>query len=96
LIELLVVVLIIGILSAVALPQYQKTVEKSRASEVYSYVSAWEKAQNVYRLENGTYTDDLENLSITLPELKYFTVNMKEHDTGGVSLWRCPPILPSQ
>ena len=53
LIELLVVVLIIGILSAIALPQYQKAVEKARATEAITVLSALEKSIDRYILENG-------------------------------------------
>lgn len=53
LIELLVVVLIIGILAAVALPQYRKAVMKARLVEVVSFVNAAEKALAADVLENG-------------------------------------------
>ncbi len=57
LIELLVVVLIIGILAAVALPQYQKVVEKARATEGIQIVAALEKAIDLYVLEHGLPVD---------------------------------------
>lgn len=53
LIELLVVVLIIGILAAVALPQYQKAVEKSRMAEALSMSASLRKAIDLYILTNG-------------------------------------------
>ena len=53
LIELLVVVLIIGILAAVALPQYQKAVWKARLTPVLTFISNVEKAGQVYALEHG-------------------------------------------
>ncbi len=53
LIELLVVVLIIGILAAVALPQYQKAVEKSRVANAFVTMSSIQKAIDVWLLENG-------------------------------------------
>ena len=53
LIEILVAVLIIGILAAIAVPQYKKAVEKSRLSEALSIIQSLDKAIQVYILENG-------------------------------------------
>ncbi|MBO5011478.1 MAG: type II secretion system protein [Elusimicrobiaceae bacterium] len=74
LIELLVVVLIIGILSAVALPQYQKAVEKSRAVQAVILVKSIRDAAEIYRLANGVYPSSLNDLDIERPAaVKDFT-----------------------
>lgn len=67
LIELLVVVLIIGVLAAIALPQYQVTVEKTRAMKAVGILSILAKGQEVYYLANGSYATNLDNLDIDLP-----------------------------
>ena len=69
LIELLVVVLIIGILAAVAVPQYQKAVWKARSAEAVSMVSTLQQAVEAYALANGepdTFTDLKNKLDINL------------------------------
>ena len=66
LIELLVVVLIIGILAAVALPQYQKAIMKSRYVQLVTVTNSIAQAAEVYYLANGQTPTELEELSLRM------------------------------
>ena len=68
LIELLVVVLIIGILAAVAVPQYRLAVAKSKFATMKHLADAIVKAEEVYYLDNGKYTNNFNALYIDIPE----------------------------
>ena len=62
LIELLVVVLIIGILSAVALPQYQKAVEKARYVQLFTIMNGVERESRLLFLDGSLPTNGEDNL----------------------------------
>ncbi len=71
LIELLVVVLIIGILSAIALPMYEKAVEKSRAAEAIQLLRYMHNQGEICVLERGKESckrgNKMEDMGIEMP-----------------------------
>ena len=67
LIELLVVVLIIGILAAIAVPQYQVAVTKSRYATLKNLTESILQAEELYYLANGSYTHKFSELDIEMP-----------------------------
>ena len=87
LIELLVVVLIIGILAAVALPQYQKAVRKARIAEAKILLKAIGNAGEVWCLANNcqtTYPQSIEDLDISTPtETQNWEIDINEFLDGG-------------
>ena len=64
LLELLVVVIIIGILAAIALPQYQRAKEKTIMTEGMQLAKQIAEANQRYYLLNGQYADDIRDLDI--------------------------------
>ena len=67
LLELLVVVLIIGILAAIALPQYRKAVGKAELAQVINATKAVQNAQERFYLAYNQYATDFKSLDIDLP-----------------------------
>ncbi|MFC5078712.1 Fimbrial protein precursor [Vibrio thalassae] len=65
LIELMIVVAVIGVLAAVALPQYQKYVGKSEAASALATLSGLRTNIEAYTLEQGSFPD-----TKTTPDLK--------------------------
>ena len=66
LVELLVVVVIIGILAAIALPSFLSQTTKAKQSEARTYLGAWAKAQKSFRTEHNTFATDWASLSLGL------------------------------
>lgn len=87
LIELLVVVLIIGILAAVAVPQYRVAVLKSRVAAVMPGVRAIADAAELYFLANGEYAPD------ALTFLDISDLSGCEHVSGDAGRLDCGDII---
>jgi prepilin-type N-terminal cleavage/methylation domain-containing protein len=88
LVELAVVIVIIGVLAAFGVPQFLKSVERSKAGEAFNYLAAVRSAQERFVAKQGVYTSDASSLDITQVPPKYF-------DIGTINVDNSLPGAPS-
>lgn len=100
LVEMLVVLAIIAILAAVALPMYNGLVRKSRETAVLTYLNLLKKAEDSYIITNtgNAFSSDFEELEATgtLPlgngagtrVVHEYTLTLIVGNSGGVPYWR--------
>jgi type IV pilus assembly protein PilA len=83
LVELLVVVVIIGILAAIALPSFLAQTAKAKQSEARTYLGSWAKAQKAFRTDYGQFASDWTELSLGLgKETKDYKYSMEGGGAG--------------
>lgn len=96
LIELMIVILIIGILAAVAYPSYQDQVRETKKTDGIIMINKVIQAQERYFVNTLTYTNDLTDLGYTaasdVPSEKGFYLISAETCGGGVGLNQCVNI----
>ncbi len=74
LVELAVVVVIIGVLAAFAVPRFLSSVERSKAAEAFNYMATVHAGQERHHARQGEYASSLGALDVELGSLEYFTV----------------------
>lgn len=67
--EILVVIIIIGLLTAIAVPGYRKAVEKAKAVQAVSILNDAAKAEQVFALATSRYTKYWDDLVINHPNM---------------------------
>ena len=82
LIEILIAVLIIGILAAISISQYQKVILKTKATELIAISKKIRENQKHYYLVNNQYTGNINDLDIELPACEW--------TYGSYSVGTCP------
>lgn len=83
--EILIVVIIIGVLSTLALPMLVKTLEKAKVGEALSNLNLIRTGQKVYFLEYNTFSPDIESLNIEDPNdsaSRYFEYTMQSANSS--------------
>ncbi len=102
LVEMLVVVLIIGILASIAIPNYARSIEKSRATEAMNMIKAVNDAIYAYAAEKNDCPASFSKILVEIPgdkvsdvmiRGKYFTYVLNGASNSPIPGTVCPGLL---
>ncbi|MBU1147180.1 MAG: prepilin-type N-terminal cleavage/methylation domain-containing protein [Candidatus Omnitrophica bacterium] len=99
LIELFIVVIILGILVAIAIPTYVKTIEKGRAGEALSTLRLIQVEEKRFFARNGSFAYDINDLEMEDPNgysERYFEYSVHEYLTDPPNFEARAERIPSK
>jgi len=67
LVEIMITIVIVGILAGLALPRFTITLERMKMTEGMKILNTLRNAQELFNVENGGYTSNINNLDVTIP-----------------------------
>lgn len=77
LLELIVVIIVLGVIMAIALPQYFKVVERGRTAEAVNVLGVLRAAQIRYYAQNSRFTNTLANLDVDVTTPTYYNISLQ-------------------
>jgi type IV pilus assembly protein PilE len=86
LVELMVVIAIIGIISAIAFPSYDSYMKKSRRADAKVALSKMADHQERYYLQNNTYSAAVNDVGGATTDEGYYTLSINSADVNGFQL----------
>ena len=97
LVELMIALVVIGILSAIALPNYNAWVKKSRRADATVALSRAQQLQEKYRVSNTTYSSSMSSIGAsTTSDSGYYTISISSANTTDYTLTATPVSGKSQ
>ena len=82
LMEVMIVVVIIGILAALAYPNLEKYLKRARQTEAKTNLSAIYTAQKIYFTLHQSYAEDINELDLSLAQADPYTFTIQEASTS--------------
>ena len=83
-IELMIALLVLGVLTAVALPSFLDSIRKGRRSEAFAALATMQQGQERWRTNNPSYSTTLADLGVASSSKPsgYYTLDVGDPATG--------------